>query len=517
MRQLRMERGASRRRHWNGLPQMWTTCSSTAPRIRKTRQVLSKARRIDHCPDRSPTAVSTNPPANPFETIDAHGFSAVLRNSSFLALWAAEVVSNTALNGAFFLQIILIDELTKSSAQLAAVILSFSLPAVLLSAMAGLIVDRVPKKYILIGSNALRLVTGVALAILASSLLTSHISEALFLFEIYILVFLASAIGQFFAPAEGALIPLIVSKKNLLPANSLFTMTLTASQVLGIVILAPLGIKTIGIVGSLWSAVVLYTLATLLVAFVPRDQPAQKNHFDGLSAARRSWNEIREGWQYALGHRLIFVAVLQLSLVTMMTMTMAMLAPGYAARVLGLGAEDATVVFWPAGVGILLASILIGRFGHYIAREYLAALGIIGLALALVGLAWAGGGIGPPNVPLFRIHPELVLNTTAYVMIFALGIGLTLAMINIPAQTIVQEKAEDGVRGRVLAVQFTLSNAFAIPPLLFVGNLADRIGIPRITVYVSIFIATLAIVNLVWAVLQSRSMPRISHHTDFTA
>jgi hypothetical protein len=63
--------------------------------------------------------VSTHSPASPFQAIDAHGFSAVLRNPSFLALWAAEVFSNTALNGAFFLQIILIEELTKSSAQLA--------------------------------------------------------------------------------------------------------------------------------------------------------------------------------------------------------------------------------------------------------------------------------------------------------------------------------------------------------------------------------------------------------------
>ncbi len=460
--------------------------------------------------------MSTHSPANPLDSIRAHGFTAVLRNPYFLALWAAEIFSNTALNGAFFLQIVLIEESTKSSAQLAAVILAFSLPAVLLSAVAGLLVDRIPKKHILIASNALRVVTGAALALLASSLLANHVSEAIFLIAIYTLVFLASAIGQFFAPAEGALIPLIVSKKNLLPANSLFTITLTASQVLGIVILAPLGIKTIGIVGSLWAAAALYAIATLLVAFVPRDEPAQKNHFDGLSAAQRAWNEIREGWQYALGHRAIFVAVLQLSLVSMMTMIMAMLAPGYAARVLGLSAEDATVVFWPAGLGIFFASILVGRFGHYISREYLAALGMIALALALVGLAWAGGGIGPFDVPLFRGHPELLLNTTAFVMIFALGIGLTMAMINIPAQTIVQEKAEDAVRGRVLAVQFTLSNAFAIPPMLFVGNLADRIGIPQITVGISIFIGLVAAANLVWAIGQNRTAPAISHHTDST-
>ena len=59
------------------------------------------------------------------ESLSPHGYSAVLRNRNFLALWMAQVLSNTALNGSFFLQLILIEEITGSSAQLAAVILAF--------------------------------------------------------------------------------------------------------------------------------------------------------------------------------------------------------------------------------------------------------------------------------------------------------------------------------------------------------------------------------------------------------
>ncbi len=446
------------------------------------------------------------------ETFNARGYTAVLRNPYFLALWMAQVLSNTALNGAFFLQLVLIEEITKSSAQLAAVILAFSLPAVLLSALAGLLVDRVPKKYILIASNALRVVTGAALALLASFLLTQQLSGTLFLIEIYFLVFLTSAIGQFFAPAEGAVIPLIVRTENLLPANSLFTLTLTASQVLGVVILAPLGIKTIGIVGSLWAATAMYLGATLLVALIPRDQPARANAFDGLSTLQRGWNEIRAGWRFALAHRAILIALLQLALVSTLTMTMAMLAPGYAARVLGLSAEDAIVVFWPAGAGVFLASLAIGRYGHQVRREVLAGIGMFGLALGMGILAWVGGGIGPLGVPLFQEHPELLLSSTAFVMISSLGIGLTLAMINIPAQTIVQERSDNSVRGRVLAVQFTLSNALGIPPMLFIGNLADIIGIPRITFAGALAIAMLAVLNMAWAVSQSRAAHRPVQH-----
>jgi len=431
------------------------------------------------------------------DSLTPRGYTALFRNRHFDALWLAQITSNTALNGAFFLQLILVEQVTGSSAHLAAVILAFSLPAVLLSALAGLVVDRVPKKWIMVASNGLRIVTGSALALLAAQLPGQKFNEAFFLSAIYVLVFTISAIGQFFAPAEGAMIPLIVRSENLLPANSLFTITFTASQILGLIILAPLGIKTIGIVGSLWVAVAMYVIATIGVALIPRDKVTRAGKLVGVSELQSAWNEIREGWRFAISHRAIFVALLQLSLISMLVMVMTMLAPGYAARVLGLSAEDAIYVFWPAGVGMFLASILVGRYGHRISREVLASVGMFALALAMAGLGWAGGG-GAEQVPLFRVHPELVLSTASFVMLFALLTGVAMAGINIPAQTVVQERTPDDVRGRVMAVQFTISNALGIPPMLFIGNLADIYGIPRVTFVIAALIALLAALNLAW-------------------
>jgi MFS family permease len=450
--------------------------------------------------------------------MNTSGYTDVLKNRDFRALWLAQVISNTALNGSFFVQLILIEEETGSSAHLGAVILAFSLPAVLLSALAGMVVDRVSKKTILIWSNALRVVTGTALAILAALLPGSKWIEAIFLTAIYVLVFATSAIGQFFAPAEGATIPLLVRSDNLLPANSLFTLTFIGSQILGMIILAPLGVKMIGIVGSLWAAVVMYVAATIFVALIPRDQPQRVEAIDGVSAARRAWDEIREGWHFVITHRAIFVALLQLTLTSTLTMVMAELVPGFARRVLGLQPEDAMYVFWPAGAGMLLASILIGRFGQRIPREILAVLGMIGVALGLMGLAWAGSGSMIFGQPLFVRFPELYLTTSMFVMFFALIIGMTMAAINIPAQTIVQERSNDAVRGRVLAVQFTLSNVIGILPMLFIGNLADILGIPRVTVFVAAFVAFFALMNLIWALATYRAacrrrVPSASHST----
>ncbi len=450
------------------------------------------------------------------EPLSPRGYSAVLHNRHFLALWMAQVFSNTALNASFFVQLILIENITQSSTQLAAVVLAFSLPAVLLSAMAGLVVDRVSKKYILVVSNALRIITGAILAILAGFLLANRLNDAVFLIVIYLLVFLTSAIGQFFAPAEGSTIPLLLRKEDLLAANSLFTLTFTGSQILGLVILAPLGVKLIGIMGSLWVATGMYVAATLLVGLLPLDQPARATNVvaESVSAMHAAWQEIREGWHFAVSRRTLVTALLQLALVSALTMMMAMLAPGYAVRVLGLNAEDATYVFWPAGVGMLLASIVVGRYGNHVPRQWLATAGMFAMGLALAGLAWAGGGSGPFDRPLFVGHPELVISTAASIMFFSLIAGMAMALINIPAQTVVQEESNDAVRGRVFAIQFTLSNALGIPPMLFVGTLADIYGIPRVTLFAAVVIIVLAIINYLYAGTPRQFGPASSSRTS---
>ncbi len=447
------------------------------------------------------------------DSINPRGYPAVLRNRKFVSLWMAQVLSNTALNGSFFLQLILIEDVTGSSTQLAAVILAFSLPAVLLSALAGVVVDRVPKKTILVLSNALRIVTGALLALLAAYLLNNQLSEALSLVELYLLVFVTSAIGQFFAPAEGSSIPLLVENDNLLPANSLFTLTFTGSQILGLVILAPLGVKTIGLTGSFWVAALMYLGATILVSLLPRDVPQRATTANELSTLRRAWDEIREGWHFSISHRSILIALLQLALVSALTMIMAELAPGFATRVLGFRPEDATYVFWPAGVGILLSSILIGRYGQRVRREVLASAGMLGTGLAMAGLAWTTSANRPFDHPLLDGHPETTISTLVMVMFFALIIGMAIAMINIPAQTIVQERSSDAVRGRVFAVQFTLANALGIPPMLFVASLADLWGIPSVTLGIGVVIILLAAINMM-AVRSMSHRPTRRHPGD---
>ncbi len=58
--------------------------------------------------------------------------------------------------------------------------------------------------------------------------------------------------------------------------------------------------------------------------------------------------------------------------------------------------------------------------------------------------------------------------------------GLGLALITIPAKTVLQERPPAGMRGRVISTQLVLGNAASTLPMPLGGGLADLIGIRKV-------------------------------------
>lgn len=434
---------------------------------------------------------------NPVET---RGYLAVLRNRHFLSLWMAQVISQSAQNATNFIQIVLIERLTRSSGQIALVILAFSLPAVLLSSVAGVVVDRLSKKVVLVASNVLRVLTMIGyllVAVLALqetrfpliAILALHETRYVLL-ALLILTFITSAIGQFFSPAEVASMPLLVGEYQLLTANALFNLTFIATQVLGILILAPLGVKFLGFTLSFVVILFMYLMATALVARLPRDVPsvsaASGQANSELSALRRAWEELRQGWRFVASKHSVYLPILQLTLMVTLLMIMAMLAPGFAARVLKLEPEDAIFVFAPAGVGMFLISLTIGRFEQRIPRLTLSNAGLLALGATLLLLAFVSAQADAPG----RLAPVLSVSLLSFFL------GAAAALVSIPAQTALQAEPPAELRGRVIAVYFLLANLLAVPPLLFMGTVADRVGILPVLFAIALGVLGLAGLSL---------------------
>src|SRR5579875_3826110 len=124
-------------------------------------------------------------------------FRTLLRKRNFVLLWMAQLISMTVLNASNYAILVLIEEITGSTTLVGLAIISFSLPAVLFGAPAGVFVDHLNKRRVLWSSNCLR---AIASFIFVVSLLISHH----LLLPVYLLTFLISLISQFFTPAEGS-------------------------------------------------------------------------------------------------------------------------------------------------------------------------------------------------------------------------------------------------------------------------------------------------------------------------
>jgi hypothetical protein len=328
------------------------------------------------------------------------------------------------------------------------------------------------------------------------------------LLAIYTITFIASAIGQFFGPAEAATIPLLVNHQHLLAANSLFSLTLTASAVVGLILLGPLGIKLLGVKGSFAAIAIIYTGAAILVALLPKDNPHPSKNSYASSAIRRVWTEVREGWQFVGSQRPVLAALLRVTLIATLALIMAMLVPGFATRVLGMNPENAVYIFAPAGLGLVLATYLVGRFGYLVKREILVNTGLGIMVLALVALGLVSQGHRASSVPLLEAYPQATVSLTTAVMVLAAFLGFSIALVNIPAQTTLQERTPLEVRGRVFAVQFLVANVAGLPPTLFIGTLADRTGIPRVILLIAGGVAVIGGLGTYFALTQ-RNQPEL--------
>lgn len=399
------------------------------------------------------------------------GFRPILRLASFRYLWLSQLLALTAQNGIHFVQLVVIEQLTGRSVHIGLMIVAFSLPPVLLSLVSGIVIDRVPKKLIISLSNLTR-------ALLAFAYLPALIwldGESLIL-VIYLITFIASAIGVFNNPAVMAKLPLIVGEDRLIVANSMFNITIAGAQIVGLILLAPIAVKLGGVAGGFILMGICYLLALFMDLKLPRDKVSPKAHDGGLTW-QRARQDLREGWRFTASNRLVTVAMVQLTLISTLIMILAMISPGLSARVLGLAPEDAVVVFAPAGVGMFLAMLFLGRWGNQLGQKWLQTVMLLLTAIGFAVLGFLGRDYGAFRIPILEVYPERLIPLTTMVALTALVVGFAIYGVITIAQTDIQRLTPAALRGRVFTVQFMVTNLFVIVPLLAAASIADWLGI----------------------------------------
>ncbi len=418
----------------------------------------------------------------------------VLAIRPFRLLWSAQALAQTAQNAYRFILIILIEKLTGSTMHLGFIILAFTLPGAVLGPVAGVFVDRWPKKWILTLSNFLRVLLVLSF-VPVLHFIPGRWAKVL---TIYALTLVTSSIGQFFAPAETAAIPMIVGEEALMAANSLFNFTLAGAQAFGWVILAPLILKLFGVEAAFAIMAAFYAIATVLVYKIDMQEEAHEFVHVAESVEDR-WltmlSQIKEGWSFVIRHPKIYLSLGYLTLVSTLLMVIGMIGPGFASRVLGLSAEDSYIMFAPAGIGMIATTVVLGVHGHNISRRILAHGAIAGTAFGFWGLYAVSKGYNRFHMPLFHFEPEAFLNVTTSVIVLSFILGVTMTTLNIVGQTNLQEATPPDMRGRVFSIQFVMGSVVSAIPMLVIGGLADAVGIPTVMGWIGYSLAFVLLLN----------------------
>ena len=259
---------------------------------------------------------------------------------------------------------------TGSKTAVSLLILTFLVPAVLFSAVAGVYVDRIDRRLILIATNLLRGLAFVALYLVGTNIAL-----------ILLLNIAISTITVFFAPAELAMIPVLVPRSQLLAANGIFTLTLNAAFALGFALLGPLVVKVAGAGGGhpgrgravLPRRDLLRHAAGLASAAIDRGSRRIPGWAWGEAsgAMGSTLGQLREGFTFIRGHRAITWSLIYLAMAASLVGVLGVLGPAFAQETLGLKAEDFAVVVLPLGFGIVTGILLLNSYGRYFHRRRL--------------------------------------------------------------------------------------------------------------------------------------------------
>ncbi len=417
---------------------------------------------------------------------------AVLRNRPFLLLWLSQLATQVGGNMVVFGLTVIVADATKSSSAVAILLLTFLVPAVLFSAVAGVYVDRIDRRTVLVVTNVLRAAAFAAMFVLVEDLPL-----------LYVLNFVVATITVFFAPAEAAMIPSLVPRQLLLAANSLFTFTLNAAFAIGFAVLGPLVVKLAGPQALILVVALFYLVAAGFCFTLPSSPPPLAGEAQGGTASqalRATMAQLREGLAYIRSNPTIGWSLVYLGIAAGLIGVLGVIGPNFAKESLGLATEDVWVVVLPLGAGVVVGVLALNAYGRYIPRRRLIEVGLAVVG-ALVALLSAAGPISRFLQGVSARQPVVdlsgVISLLAVVVVLAFLAGIAYAFVAIPAQTQLQEELPEDVRGRVFGVLNMLVSVASFLPIIIVGPIADLVGTSPVIVAVGIVILVLGIGSIV--------------------
>ncbi len=409
---------------------------------------------------------------------DEAGYWELVRtNTDFRRLWVGHTVS---LLGDWFNTIALytlVLGLTgatggSSPLALAGVFIAKMLPWAFASPLAGLLVDRYDRRWIMIVSSLVRAVVVCGFLLIDDP---SHLPW------LYTLIVAQVVVGSVFPPAKSAAVPNVTAPRELLTANALSSATwstmLAVGAALGGVATEALGPDLVFLIDS---ATYLVAAAFIFATTIPQDTaPADE------SLLRSAAREIADGWRHLRTHP-------RIGRIALAKATWAA-AGGALVFMLALLGEQVSAGAVAAGIGVLFMARGIGTgIGPILARRFFTDRtrwpAVLGSAVAASGVCYGLVGVVPWDAGTTTLAGIIALVVTAHA---ASGGNWVLSTV------MLQRRTEDRYRGRVFATEWLLVMGVQSISIFVAGGLMEA-GVVDLRGSFFVFAALQVLCGLTW-------------------
>ncbi len=376
--------------------------------------------------------------------------SKLLRNRNFVLLWLAQIISTV---GTILYNVgvmVTVFDRTGSALQTTGVVVAMTLPSFLLGPIAGVLVDRYPRKWMMVAMDLIR-------AILVGLLLVFISNGQVSIWGIYAVVAGLAAAGTFYNPAKLAIVPSLMFSSDLVQANSLIRSTNQATTAFGYAVGGTLILRfgfqslvTINLI-SFISAALLVAVMTVPKRIAPKQDIEKRISVlqamvDGLTYLRghslaRSLVilEILEHWPHALWTATLMLAFTQQALRSSTE------AWGFQVSAYYVGELTSAIV------SLILIARLARRPGRVIVWQ------------TFINSALAFGYASSPTILI------------ATIISFAQGLPTTIR--NVTEDSLLQSSVQANVLGRVFATRDMFANLSYMLAGVGLAWLADQIPV----------------------------------------
>ncbi len=340
----------------------------------------------------------------------------------------------------------LVYRLTGSALLLGAVSFAGLIPSFLLAPFAGVLVDRMNRRKVLIVTQVAAMVQSLALAALT-------LSHRITIHEVIALSVMQGMVNAFDMPVrQSFMVQMVDHREDLQNAIAINSSMVNVARLVGPSIAG----LVISLLNEGWCFLIdgvsyLAVIASLLMMRVTAPQIAK--------ATTSLVEQLREGWVYVAGFRPIRTILLMFAIVSLMGWPYMVIMPIFAAQVLHGGAHTMGFLMGAAGVGSLISA-----FSLVLRRSVKGLLKMIPIAAVAFGL----------GLVLFGMSHVMWLSMLLLVLVgWGMMQGLT------ASNTIIQTLVPEDKRGRVMSYYTVAFVGMAPFGSLLAGWLAHAIGAPH--------------------------------------